>query len=100
MALGLPVIATNWAGPSKYVTASCGILVNPLSKEEFVRGLAQAMLRLAKEPPLRRSMGDAGLERVKHFYFDWESKANRVLEILEETLCGRVGKIDAGVGSN
>jgi len=86
MAIGLPVIATNWAGPSSYVTEESGILVDPLSKEEFVQGLADAMLRLAKAPALRKAMGQAGIERVKTCYFDWDSKADRMLEILNETL--------------
>jgi glycosyltransferase involved in cell wall biosynthesis len=89
MALGLPVIATNWAGPSNYVAESSGLLVDPLSKEEFIRGLTDAMLRLAEAPELRRSMGLAGIERVKTCYFDWDSKADRVLAILKETLRSR-----------
>lgn len=86
MAIGLPVVATNWAGPSSYVTEESGILVDPLSKEEFVRGLTDAMLCLAKAPALRKAMGQAGIERVKTCYFDWDSKADRMLEILDETL--------------
>jgi len=84
MALGLPVVCTNWAGPSSYVNETCGILVDPLSKEEFVEGLARAMLQLAGSPALRNSMGAAGIQRVKSCYFDWNSKADRVLEILAE----------------
>ena len=86
MALGLPVVATNWAGPSSYVAESSGILVDPLSKEEFIQGLSDAMLRLAEAPELRRSMGRAGIDRVRTCYFDWDSKSDRVLEILRETL--------------
>lgn len=85
MALGLPVIASNWAGPSNYVTQKTGILVDPLSREYFIQGLSSAMLRLSENPDLRTAMGRAGMERVRSCYFDWESKADRVLEILAET---------------
>jgi glycosyltransferase involved in cell wall biosynthesis len=86
MALGLPIISTNWAGPSTYVDYSCGILVDPVSKADFVTGLADAMMKLVENPGLRQSMGLAGIERVKTSYFDWKSKADRVLEILTDTL--------------
>ena len=36
MAMGKPVIATNWAGPGDYINADCGITVDPTSKEGFV----------------------------------------------------------------
>ena len=86
MALGLPIVSTNWAGPSSYVDYSCGMLVDPSSKAEFVAGLTDAMTKLSENPALRRTMGAAGMERVKTCYFDWNSKADRVLEILRQTL--------------
>lgn len=36
MAVGLPVIATNWGGPADYLNSACGILVEPTSKEGFL----------------------------------------------------------------
>lgn len=86
MAMGLPVVATNWAGPANYVTPNCGILVDPTSIDGFIDGLAAAMIRLAQSQELRQRMGDAGIQRVKEHYFDWESKADRILEICHETL--------------
>lgn len=86
MALGLPVVATNWAGPARTVDASCGILVDPSSKEEFVQGFAEGMIRLANSPQLRHQMGLAGTKRVTQHYFDWDSKCDRILEIFHDTL--------------
>lgn len=86
MAIGLPIIATNWAGPGNYVDASCGILVDPTSKDEFVDGLAQAMVQLAHAPEQRQRMGAAGVEQVRQRYLDWESKVDRLVEIFEETI--------------
>jgi len=86
MALGKPVVATDWAGPSHYVDSTCGILVAPSSKEAFVDGLADAMTRLAASPELRARLGDGGRARVRQEYFDWDSKADRMLEILTEVV--------------
>ena len=85
MAVGLPVIATNWGGPADYLNSSCGILVEPASKEGFVKGLTDAMLKLAQSPELRQSMGCAGRERVRQD-FDWERKVDRILEIYQQTI--------------
>lgn len=84
MAIGLPVIVTNWCGPAQYVTPECGILVNPSSREDFVLGLAQAMSTLTNSPETRKQMGEAGQRRVKTEYFDWNAKADRMIEIFGE----------------
>ena len=85
MAVGRPVIATNWGGPADYLNSTCGILVEPTSKEGFVKGLTDAMLKLAHSPELRQSMGSAGRERVRQ-HFDWERKVDRILEIYQQTI--------------
>jgi glycosyltransferase involved in cell wall biosynthesis len=86
MAIGMPVIAANWAGPGEYANTSCGILVNPTSRKKFVNGLAEAMIRLAESPELQRQMGQASQQRVRTNYFDWDSKVDRIVEIFVETL--------------
>ncbi|WP_373534054.1 glycosyltransferase family 4 protein [Microcoleus sp.] len=85
MALGLPVIATNWGGPADYLNSTCGILVEPASQEGFVKGLTDAMLKLAQSPELRQSMGRAGWERVRE-HFDWQRKVDRMIEIYQQTI--------------
>ncbi|KAF3886330.1 MULTISPECIES: glycosyltransferase family 4 protein [Nostocales] len=84
MAIGLPVIATKWGGPMDYLDATCGILVEPSSKEEFITGLTNAMLKLARSPELRLQMGRAGQQRVRE-YFDWERKIDCILDIYHQT---------------
>lgn len=84
MAMGLPVVATNWGGPADYVDSSCGILIEPTSREALVNGLTDAMLKLAQSPDLRRKMGRAGQDRVRK-YFDWERKVDRIVEIYHQT---------------
>ena len=79
MAMEVPVIATAWGGPLDYLDSSCGILVDPSSKESFIDDLAMALVRLATHDQDRRAMGKAGrLKVIKEF--DWEEKVNQVLE--------------------
>jgi glycosyltransferase involved in cell wall biosynthesis len=85
MAVGLPVIATDWGGPAEYVDDSCGILVPPDSREGLVAGIADAMERLARDPELRLQMGQAGRRKIKRFY-TWDTKIDRILEFYEEAV--------------
>jgi len=80
MAVGIPVIATEWGGPADYLDSTCGILVPPTSRESLVAGLAEAMAELAVNPERRRALGEAGRARVIR-QFDWERKIDRILEI-------------------
>jgi glycosyltransferase involved in cell wall biosynthesis len=86
MATGKPVVATKWGGPSDYINQSCGILVEPNSKEGFIQGLTDAMLLLARSPQLRKRLGEGGKRRVLQDSLDWKSKADRVFTILSELL--------------
>jgi glycosyltransferase involved in cell wall biosynthesis len=85
MAMGLPVIATNWGGPADYLDESCGLLVNPASRDSFINDLAAAMIKMAQHPELCQAMGRAGRERVRD-YFDWEVKVDTMLGIYQETI--------------
>jgi glycosyltransferase involved in cell wall biosynthesis len=80
MAMGLPVIATAWGGPIDYLDDSCGILIDPASREALVVGFCNAMIRLAESPDLRTNLGQAGYARARLF-FDWQSKINEMLAL-------------------
>ncbi len=84
MAMGMPVIATRWGGPVDYLDDTCGIMVEPSSQQDFVQGLADAMIKLAGSPPLRRQMGEAGRAKIQQ-HFDWDTKGRRMLDIYQET---------------
>jgi glycosyltransferase involved in cell wall biosynthesis len=96
MAVSLPVVTTNWGGPTDYVNETCGILVDPTSPAAFVDGLTAAMVRLAESPSLRAAMGTAGRQRVLE-HFDWEKKVDRILEVYAETLAREV--VSSGASS-
>lgn len=85
MAMKRPVIATAWGGPKDYVDDSCGILINPDSREQFIADFADAMVKLSKAPELRVQMGEAGRERIRSV-FDWELKADAITEIYREVI--------------
>ena len=65
MAAGKPIVATNTGGiPEVVVDGETGLLVPPRDHE----AMADAIVRLMKEPDLRARMAAAGLARVrKHF---------------------------------
>jgi len=85
MAVGLPVIATNWGGPADYLDNTCGILVDPTTRPSFINGLATAMIKLANDPPLRLLLGAAARQRIVD-EFDWQRKVDRTLAIYDEAV--------------
>jgi glycosyltransferase involved in cell wall biosynthesis len=93
MAVGLPVIATDWGGPAIHVTDATGIRVPPTTRDGFIQGFADAMLRLARDGDLRHKMGQAGLQRVRTNLYDWSQKTDRLLEIYAEVLAQRAATI-------
>ncbi|SUZ32998.1 Alpha-maltose-1-phosphate synthase [Roseibaca ekhonensis] len=80
MALGVPVIASDWGGPSEYVTAETGLLVHPAPPDSFAERLADAVLYLADTPEVAAAMGEAGSARARALY-DWEDLADRMEDI-------------------
>lgn len=83
MAQGIPVIATKWGGPADYLDPSCGILVEPSSREQFIGNLMQAMLRIARSPAEREAMGKAGQKKARQL-FDWEVKVDCMVDIYQQ----------------
>jgi glycosyltransferase involved in cell wall biosynthesis len=83
MAMGLPVLATAWGGPADYLDPSCGVLVEPGTREAFIEGLRDGMVDLARSPARRLALGAAARSKVKAQY-DWDKKVDRMLEIYGE----------------
>jgi glycosyltransferase involved in cell wall biosynthesis len=75
MAAGIPVICLRVGGPASSVTSETGVLIDPGSHSQVVRHLADAMLRLAADPSLRKRMGEAAHRRFQDLYL-WDHKAN------------------------
>jgi glycosyltransferase involved in cell wall biosynthesis len=83
MAAGLPVITGRSGGVCETVAdGETGVLVEPGNIEEH----AQALVRLARDPTLRRRMGQAGWRRVRdHFSVRQERAVLRGLLGLSDT---------------
>ena len=88
MAMSLPVISTAWGGPLDYLDNSCGVLVQPSSRDALIVGFADNMKKLALSSDLRQRLGEAGLQRVRQ-HFDWNSKIDRILDLYRTVVTHR-----------
>jgi len=84
MASGTPVVASDIEGYNSVLTHGVeGLLVPPKNAKK----LAQALLSLSTDEPLRQQMGAKG--RLKAVEYDWEQLTQRVmnyyLEVLSES---------------
>jgi glycosyltransferase involved in cell wall biosynthesis len=100
MALGKPVIATAWGGPLDYLDAECGILVQPVSLDALVDGLAAAMLEMASSPEKRRRMGACAVAKIRSHY-SWNGKVGQMIEFYDAArrsgaLSERTGAVHRG----
>lgn len=87
-ASGLPVISTKHAGiPDVVIDGETGILV----EERDVEGMAQAMIRLAKDPQLAAQMGQAGRRRIEE-HFSMEKSIGNLWKIIETVIQGGGGR--------
>ena len=85
MAMGRPVIATNWGGPADYLNASCGMLIEPVSYSSLDEGFAAAMQQLIGSPEQAAAMGAAGRQRATQD-FDWRRKIDRIIGIYRSVI--------------
>ena len=78
MLTGLPVVASDIRGCREQVVAGeTGLLVPPMQAAP----LADALARLAADPRLRQSMGNAGLLRARERFTE-DAVVNRTLDLL------------------
>lgn len=77
MNCGCPVIAGN-TGAEKEIINDCGILVNPRDYKK----IAEAMLRMAKNPRLKKRYMKKGLIQAKKF--TWYNFAKKILNIIKQ----------------
>lgn len=80
MAAGLPITTSDYGGPKYSVTDDCGIKIPVDNYDTYVRNLAEAIIKLAEDEPLRRKMGEAARERVRD-KFSLEALKRRIPEI-------------------
>jgi len=79
-AAGTPVLITRCEGVSDIIeNGNCGIIVSPESNEE----LADAAIKLLKDPSLREKLGQNGRKLIEKEY-TWRHVAQNMLEIINE----------------
>jgi glycosyltransferase involved in cell wall biosynthesis len=88
MSRGLPVIAIHHQGVREICDGTCALLVEPGTIEETVDGLSRAILTLAANPPLRQTLGAAGLRRVAE-QLTWDRFRERMLDFYRLALRDR-----------
>lgn len=80
MAAACPVICLDLGGSAVRVDDESGIRVAARNPEQVVDDIAAALVRLGRDPALRRRMGEAGRVRVGE-HFSWQKRA----AVLDET---------------
>jgi D-inositol-3-phosphate glycosyltransferase len=86
MACGTPVVATRAGGiPEAISDGETGLLVPPHDEE----ALAQAIVRLLRDPELRQRIGSAGQQRVAN-EFSVDRMVERTLSVYEERIHGSI----------
>jgi glycosyltransferase involved in cell wall biosynthesis len=77
MASGLPAITLLHQGAAEIATDETAIRIPPTEIEETIKGLSEAILKLANSPNLRMELGNAGRERIRQV-FAWEKQAEHL----------------------
>ena len=85
LALGVPVICLNWAGPGLIVDQKTGYAVEPTNRTETISRLAQAMVTLSVELKIGHSRADACKSRA-YSAFHWNNLADSILAKYEEVI--------------
>jgi glycosyltransferase involved in cell wall biosynthesis len=85
MAASKPVVCMDLAGPGVHITKDCGIKIPPLSPDNTVELMAQALEKLYQDRELCAKMGQAGRARAEQVY-RWDHLGERLLKIYEEAL--------------
>ncbi len=85
MAFGKPVLCLDLGGPAMQVTEDTGFKVPAKSPEQSVEDLANAMIQLAGDSGLGKTMGEAARERVLE-HFDWDKKGEWINKIYQEAI--------------
>lgn len=73
MASARPCIAVDFGGPAEIVDESVGGLVAPVSRDQVVDGIAEALRDVVRNPDKWKARGEAGRERAVSS-FGWEAK--------------------------
>lgn len=85
MAAARPVVCLNLGGPAVQVTDKTGFKISAHNPDQATEEMASAMIRLAQDPKLRVSMGQAGRQLVNDNY-SWQVVSERLDLLYQETV--------------
>jgi glycosyltransferase involved in cell wall biosynthesis len=84
ISLGLPVICPNHCGFPDVIDETCGICVQVSNPSDYIRGLTNAIMRLATDEEYRQILSHGAIRRAQKYA--WPLKAMFVNEIYQNTL--------------
>ena len=79
LSAGVPVVCHDTCGFGAVVDATCGIKIPLTNPKASVRGFADALIRMSREPELITHLGQGAVKRAADF--TWEMKAKAVMQI-------------------
>ena len=85
MAAGVPVICLNLGGPGTQVTNTVGRSICAVVREPAIGALANALVELAEDGDLRRSLGRRARQRVVDVYA-WSAKVRVISRAYEQAV--------------
>lgn len=80
MALGLPPVVLDYAGPAEIVTDTTGFRIPMGPRASVIERLRETLEALAASPDLARSVGERARRRVYEHY-TWSAKARQILDV-------------------
>lgn len=82
MALGVPPIVVDYAGPGELVQDGLGFKVALNTRADIISGFSAEFKRLAEQPELLRATGANGRAYVQQF-FTWQAKAHQIAQVYD-----------------
>ena len=90
MALGLPPLVVDYAGPGELVDETTGYKVPCLPPEGLVPALRETLERIVAEPDVLAAKGARAAAKVAR-HFTWPAKARQIDDVYRWVLAGREG---------
>jgi glycosyltransferase involved in cell wall biosynthesis len=84
---GLPVICLDHQGVHDIVTDQCGLKIPVTTPREVIAGLADAIVRLARDPAERERLGRGAIERARDYL--WSRQEEPLANVYRRVLDGK-----------
>jgi glycosyltransferase involved in cell wall biosynthesis/peptidoglycan/xylan/chitin deacetylase (PgdA/CDA1 family) len=94
---GLPVVCLDHQGARDVITADCGVKIAVTRPEQVIEDLAEAILRLARDPDERRRLAQGALQRARQYL--WSRQGQRMTAFYRQAMTtagGNGAAVEAG----